>query len=419
MQATARPSHGTHADLVAHARTIATSTDRPRAAGPYPVDVQCSYFDAGLCRSCGWMGRPYDEQLAAKEAHARGLLAEHPDARWLPAVASAESGFRNKAKMVVAGTVEHPTLGILDVAGRGVDLQGCGLYPDELRAAFPAVARFVTRAAIEPYDVPTRRGELKHVLLTLAPDGHLMMRFVLRSQEAVARIRKHLPSLQAELPTLSVASVNVLPEHKAVLEGDLELPLTEQQTLTMRVATDDGAVALHLRPRSFFQTNTDVTAALYAQAARWVAACRPTSVWDLYCGVGGFALHVGGPGSGVREVVGVEASTQAVASAQATADELGRADARFVAADATTWALAQPHPPTLVVVNPPRRGIGPQLAAWLDASDVRHVVYSSCNAVSLARDLATMASFAVREVRVFDMFPQTTHYEVATLLERR
>ena len=50
--------------------------------------MQCSYFDAGLCRSCTLMGTPYAEQLAVKEATARTLLAAHPEARWLPAVAS-------------------------------------------------------------------------------------------------------------------------------------------------------------------------------------------------------------------------------------------------------------------------------------------------------------------------------------------
>lgn len=372
--------------------------------------MQCSYFDAGLCRSCGWMGRAYDEQLAAKQRHCQELLADH-DPVWLPPVASPEDAFRNKAKMVVAGTVDAPTLGILDAAGRGVDLRGCGLYPPGLRAAFPAVARFVTRAAVEPYDVPARRGELKHVLVTQAPDGALMLRFVLRSQEAVARIRKHLPTLRAELPHLEVVSVNVLPEHKAVLEGDLEIPLTQRQSLRMEV---DG-VALHLRPRSFFQTNTPVTAALYRQAATWVATTGARTVWDLYCGVGGFALHVG-----ALHVVGVETSEEAVASARLTAAGLGHPDARFVAADATAWALATDPAahPDVVVVNPPRRGIGPDLARWLDASAVPRVVYSSCNAVSLAADLAAMPSLVVREARVFDMFPQTTHYEVAVLLER-
>jgi 23S rRNA (uracil747-C5)-methyltransferase len=69
-------------------------------------------------------------------------------------------------------------------------------------------------------------------------------------------------------------------------------------------------------------------------------------------------------------------------------------------------------------VNPPRRGIGPELAEWLEASAVPHVVYSSCNAASLAHDLAGMPSLRVKRARVLDMFPQTKHFEVVTLLER-
>jgi 23S rRNA (uracil747-C5)-methyltransferase len=71
-----------------------------------------------------------------------------------------------------------------------------------------------------------------------------------------------------------------------------------------------------------------------------------------------------------------------------------------------------------VVVNPPRRGIGAELAGWLETSEVRHVVYSSCNPVTLARDLAVMPSFRLRRVRVLDMFPQTGHLEAVTLLSR-
>ena len=90
--------------------------------------------------------------------------------------------------------------------------------------------------------------------------------------------------------------------------------------------------------------------------------------------------------------------------------------AEFVAADATAYALGSDAVPDLVVVNPPRRGIGPDLAGWLEASGVRHVVYSSCNAESLARDLALMPSLRPVEARVLDMFPHTTHYEVMVLL---
>src|SRR3954454_2164180 len=195
-----------------------------------PRDQLCHHFEAGRCRSCTWLGTPYGVQLTAKQRHVEELLAGRGVA-WLPPVASPQLGFRNKAKMVVHGTVEAPTLGILNPAGSGVDLRDCPLHTEGIRAALPVLAAFVTTARLTPYDVPARRGELKHLLVTESPDGELMVRFVLRSQEPVARLRKHLAALRQALPALAVASVNLHPEHKAVLEGDREIALTEQHTL--------------------------------------------------------------------------------------------------------------------------------------------------------------------------------------------
>jgi 23S rRNA (uracil747-C5)-methyltransferase len=372
--------------------------------------MQCGYFDADACRSCTLMGKPYDIQLAGKVAHAQGLLAAWPDALWLPPMASSPQAFRNKAKMVVGGTVDAPTLGILDASRHGVDLTRCGVLSVGLRTAFAPIAAFITRAGIAPYDVPTRRGELKHVLLTESPDGQLMVRFVLRSTEALGRIREHLPTLLSDLPQLAVATVNLLPEHKAVLEGDEELPLTDEQSLAMRL----GDVVLHLRPGSFFQTNTAIAAGLYAQTREWIDEVAPASVLDLYCGVGGFGLNVAAQG---RSVHGVEVSGAAVESARLSAAEAGLETVTFEVGDAT--AITARTAPDAIIVNPPRRGLGDKLCATLEASGTRTIVYSSCNAVTLARDIAAMPSYTPQRIRVFDMFPQTEHYEVMVLLTRR
>lgn len=377
--------------------------------------MRCGYFEAGVCRSCTYLETPYAEQLAGKQARVAAALGGSPglrkdELRWSEPVASAEAGFRNKAKMVVAGTVDAPTLGILSPGGLGVDLRECGLHSAGLHDALPALAAFVSRARLTPYSVPECAGELKHLIVTESPEGELMVRFVLRSREALARLRTRLSGLLDVLP-IAVASVNLQPEHKAILEGPEEIPL-HGDALRMRVNDID----LHLRPQSFFQTNTAVAAALYRSAAALVADIDPASVWDLYCGVGGFGLHVATPG---RQVVGVEVSEQAIASARASAAELGvTGSTTWVAADATAWALARVDRPELVIVNPPRRGIGPKLAGWLESSGSPHVLYSSCNVDSLARDLAAMPSLRPVSARLLDMFPHTGHHEVLVHLAR-
>ncbi|WP_291379990.1 23S rRNA (uracil(747)-C(5))-methyltransferase RlmC [Demequina sp.] len=383
--------------------------------------MDCLAYDSGRCRSCTLIETPYARQVASKQDTLERLLREAlgdaaTSIEWQPPMVGPESGFRTKAKMVVAGTVDQPTVGILDADGHGVDLRDCPLYDPTLTAAFPALSRFVSVAGLQPYSVPERRGELKHIIVTTSPSGELMARFVVRSTEPLARMRKHLAWLQGELPALTVVTVNVLPEHRAVMEGEREIVLTEQAELHMAL----GTVDLRLRPQSFFQTNTDMARALYAHVAQWVAQSRPRTVWDLYCGVGGFALHCLARG---RAVTGVESSEQAVLSARDAASDMaargvaGADEVRFVAADATLWASAHDSP-DVVIVNPPRRGIGADLARWLESSRVPRVVYSSCNAVTLARDLAAMPSLVPVEARLFDMFPQTAHFEAVVLLER-
>jgi len=382
------------------------------------VLLDCHHYTSGECRSCAWLLTPYDEQLAQKDRTTRdavaGVLDGRPPPEWLSPVASAPAGFRTKAKMVVAGTPDAPTLGILDPAGGGVDLRDCGLHTPGIVGALPVLAAFVTQAALAPYDVAGRAGELKHVLVTESPAGELMVRWVLRSREAEARIRKHLPSLLAALPGLRVVTLNIQPEHKAVIEGEREIVLTEDGTLPIEV----NGLTLHLGPRSFFQTNTAVAAALYRQAQAWVGEVGPRTLWDLYCGVGGFALHLAAPD---RVVTGIEISPEAIVAA-----EHGRAGAgltpdqlRFAAGDAASYAASAPREdlPDLVVVNPPRRGLG-SLAGWLESSGVPHVLYSSCNPATLARDLAVMRSYQPRRGQVFDMFPQTAHTETLVLLSR-
>ena len=403
--------------------------------------ASCALHDAGTCRSCPHLSLPMPDQLAAKQSRVAALLAEHvPAELWQAPAASAPTGFRNKAKMAVAGTAARPTLGILDGAGCGVDLRACPLHVPAIEAALPVLADLITELGLRPYDVPARRGELKYLLVTASPDDDLMVRFVLRSRRYLERLRAAMPNLRRRLPQLAVAAVNIQSVHQAVIEGPEEIVLTEEDRLLMRLSlpspgrngrvgrrTESVELPLYLPTRSFFQTNTAVAEALYATARSWVEESEPARVWDLFCGVGGFALALAAPG---RRVLGVEVSASAIDGARAAAALMGLDPAlvRFEAGDVRVLDPAAPgagalgvcgaRGPDLLVVNPPRRGIGERLAGRIEASGVERVLYSSCNPRTLAADLARLPSMRVVRSRLFDMFPHTDHAEVLVELVR-
>lgn len=369
--------------------------------------LDCAYWNAGRCRSCSLIETPYSRQVGDKDAAARAELTAIGAAAWRAPQPSAPAHFRNKAKLVIGGRAGAVTVGILDERQQGVDLRDCPLHEPVLTAAIHAVAGVIDELRLVPYDVPTRRGELKYALLSVSPAGEIMLRVVLRTRHHLERIAGHLSAFRAAIPTLRVLSVNLHPEHKAVLEGDEEIVLTDESTLPVQV----NGITLHVGVRSFFQTNSAVAAALYRDAQDWTAGLDLTSVADLYCGVGGFAHHLAGPG---RAVTGVEISAEAIVAARLTRSTFPPV---FVAGDATAY-LRGSAAPDLVVVNPPRRGIT-TLAADLERSATRHVLYSSCNTRSLAADLSAMPSLQPVRARLFDMFPQTHHREVLVLLSRR
>ncbi len=376
--------------------------------------MRCDYHDRGVCRSCTLLATPYAAQVAAKQAAVERVLADAaPGISWVAPAIGPESGFRNKAKLVAGGHRGAVTLGILGPDGLGVDLRRCGLHDESIVAALPRLAAIIDDIGLIPYAVPTRRGELKHVVVTASPSGDLMVRFILRSSHHEALLRSRLPRLLDALPEVRVVSINIQPRPAAILEGDREIVLTHEDSLRVPI----GSVPLYLRPDGFFQTNTTVATALYAQARTWIDGAAPRTVWDLYCGVGGFALHAARPG---RVVGGIEIAPGAIAAARRAADELGLAPevAVFAAGDAATAAEVLPGPPDLVVVNPPRRGLDPDLVARLDASPASTLVYSSCHPATLARDLRALRTWRAEEGRLFDMFPQTDHLEVAIRCHR-
>jgi 23S rRNA (uracil747-C5)-methyltransferase len=157
--------------------------------------------------------------------------------------------------------------------------------------------------------------------------------------------------------------------------------------------------------RAFRQANPRQAERLYEALCAEAASGSHGVVLDLYSGAGAIAEMLSSlPGCGVVAVDRVPAAPRGV---------------RFVRADVGDF-LTQRPPADLVVVNPPRRGLGDSVCRALVAGGYRRLLYVSCMPESLARDMARLADFyQIGDVRPFDLLPQTPHVEILVTLERR
>ncbi|WP_424404616.1 23S rRNA (uracil(747)-C(5))-methyltransferase RlmC [Pasteurella sp. PK-2025] len=387
--------------------------------------LSCPHYQRGDCRSCQWLTMPYSIQLEKKQQHLQQQLQKQDcsQLQWFAPYASLPQAFRNKAKMAVSGMVERP---ILSHPQSEADLTDCPLYPPHFVKIFTILKDFIARAGLVPYNISKQKGELKYILLTESQlDGGLMLRFVVRSDKKLPLVQRELAGLLAKLPQLKVVSLNIQPQHAAILEGEKEIFLTEQHTLEECF----NQIPLFIRPQGFFQTNPQVAQGLYATAQQWVQHLPIHKLWDLFCGVGGFGLHctqalqAQQPDKTI-DLVGIEISASAIEAATLSAQKLGLKKVSFQALDAKHFACAlspdvQASKPDLVIVNPPRRGIGEQLAQFLNQFAPKYLLYSSCNAESMGKDLAHLSHYQLKKIQLFDMFPHSHHYEVLCLLEHQ
>ena len=280
------------------------------------------------------------------------------------------------------------------------------------------VRTYIRKQGLVPYNINKRKGELKFVIITesvIDDKSHFMLRFVLKLHVFVEKIRNSLQNLLDKINNLQVVSINIQPNHAAILEGNEELILTDNPFLEFRL----NSIPLYIKSKSFFQTNSYIAEKLYKTASDWLANLDVNSIWDLFCGVGGFGLHcVRHANNDNIQLTGIEISSDAIECASKSAKQLGYDKLNFESLDATKYATHQKQTPDLVLLNPPRRGAGRVLVEYLENIQPNYILYSSCNLSSLAQDLQLLTNYQMTKVQLFDMFPHTSHMEVLVLLEK-
>lgn len=376
--------------------------------------ASCHYFTSGTCRSCSLLAIPSGGRLQRKINAIRSTFEERSISTSLLREAIIPSHpweSRRKIKMSVTGPAEAPVIGIVRNDLSTADLRDCPLTPKPIRELLHFLRDVISSETLTPYDITARAGDLKQIIvMSNATMTEAIVRFVLRSSDLIPQIRQTIPRVQNHFPWITVVSCNIQPLPAAILEGPTEIILTDNKY----IREDLYDIPLYFEPQSFMQVTPEIAASLYRTAQEFGRRERYNSALDLFCGVGGFSLHLA---PHVGSITGVELSQSAVTSASRSAQEAGWSNTSFIASDVEAFLDTNDSlNPDLVVVNPPRRGLSEGIIRHLLRLRPTSLIYSSCNPTTFARDAQALSgTLTLQEAIPFDMFPMTEHCEIMGL----
>ena len=389
---------------------------------PSPDRVPPDCPHAGPCGGCVYRHMSYPRELAAKQQKVQDALSRiggFGDFSVDAIVgADAPDRYRNKAQFPIGKGPDGKTvLGFYAPRShRIIPCEDCLLQPESFSRAAAAFREWADAYGESIYNEKEHSGKLRHLYLRqAASDGGVMACVVangrsLGQEEAlIETMRRRVPELKSLLLNCNQADTNVvLGKETRVLWGE--------------EALSDTLCGLHfsISPLSFYQVNHSQTEKLYALAAELAGLTGEETLLDLYCGAGTIGLSMAHQ---VKRLIGVEIVAPAVEDARKNAARNGITNSEFLCMDAPEAARlleSRGLRPDVVVVDPPRKGCGPDLPATLARMAPKRLVYISCDPATLARDAARLreVGYELRRAVPVDMFPRTGHVETAALFSQ-
>ncbi len=367
------------------------------------------------CGGCQFRHMTYAEELEAKRQKVNDALCRIGGAATgisvIHGVKNTER-YRNKVQFPVG---PGPRIGFYRQRTHIVtDVADCLLQPVAAANLRMAVKGWMKANRVPAYDEKTGKGLVRHVYVRTNRAGQSLFCLLINGKKApneaelVEALRTAEPNLIGVVLGINERGDNViLGERYRTLWGDNFL----MDTLC--------GLEFKLSVPSFYQVNADQAEVLYGRALEFAGLTGGETVLDLYCGIGTITLVMA---KGAKQVIGCEVVPRAVADAKENALRNGVKNAEFICGDAG-WAakkLAQDGVrPDVVCVDPPRKGLAPDVIDTIAQMAPARVVYVSCDSATLARDVKLFSAhgYLLRRAEAVDLFPRTAHCEAVVLLE--
>ena len=401
--------------------TIRTVTPSPKRLKPF-----CPHF--GICGGCKWQPLPYDMQLEAKRQQVYDQLVRigHLDVPEIRPTLPSEltEYYRNKLEFTYSSKKwfnwgENPEdfppeerLGLGFHVGKFfdkvLDIKHCYLQKDPSNDIRLFCKEYAISHGLDFFDIRNNVGFIRNMFIRTTETGDLMviLCFFYEQKDVWEAMLDALAEAFPQITSLYYVINSKLNDSI----GDQECVLYKGEPVIRE--TMEG-LTFRIGAKSFYQTNSGQAFKLYSVARDFAGLTGKEIVYDLYTGTGTIAQFVSRKAS---KVIGIEYVPEAIEDAKANAAANGISNCEFFAGDMKDVLsedfIAEHGHPDVIILDPPRAGIHPDVAKVILAASPEKIVYVSCNPASQARDLAILCEkYEITAVQPVDMFPHTQHVE--------
>ena len=381
---------------------------------PERMEPECPY--AGKCGGCAYRHLTYPEELWAKRQRVQDALTRIGGLELtVEEILGAKNPehYRNKSQYPVGA---DGSIGFFQArTHKVVPIRRCLIQTEAADRTAQAVGEWMRRYKISAYDETTGKGLVRHVCVRVNRQGERLCSVVVNGDK-VPREPELAAYVTAAVPHTVGVLLNSNTRRGNVVLGD------KYRTLFGRNYLMDTLCGLEfkLSMPSFYQVNRDQAEVLYGKALEFAGLTGNETVLDLYCGIGTITLCLA---KAAKRVIGAEIVPPAIRDAKENALRNHIENAEFFCGDAADIAAKLESDglrPDVVTVDPPRKGLAPEVIASVAAMGPEKVVYVSCDPATLGRDVKRFAElgYLARRAVAVDLFPRTRHVETICLLSK-
>ena len=396
---------------------------------------KCEHF--GVCGGCKWQNLPYEEQLKAKQKQVYDQLrrigkVELPE--FQPIMGSVKTfEYRNKlefgccnkrwlTKEQVASGFKYDNMNgigfhITGAFDKILPIEKCWLMDDTHNQIRNAIRDYAFENNLNFFDLRGQKGLLRDIIIRNSNTGEWMVivQFHYDQEGDEQKAKALLQHVADRFPQIT-ALMYVNNQKCNDTIGDQDVMVFKGNDHIFE--TMEG-LKFKVGPKSFYQTNTDQAYLLYKVAREFAQLTGEEIVYDLYTGTGTIANFVAHK---AKKVIGIEYVPEAIEDAKVNSQVNGIENTSFFAGDMkdilTDDFIAEHGRPDVIITDPPRAGMHPDVISVIMKARPKRIVYVSCNPSTQARDLQLLdAEYKVVKVQPVDMFPHTPHVENVVLLE--